>query len=191
MIGIPDFLQMDNDLAFWGSLKVPGAVGKVIRLCLLLSVIPIFIPPAEPWRNGVVEHFNNTMQDALLKTTYQNITELRKSAAHFDQIHNRTHHYSTQGGMTPTKAFQQLGYPFQALDPSFSMPREKLPLKTGEIHVIRFVRSDLKFNVFGLIYNLPAEAKYEYIKGTILVDEYRLIIHKDQERLAEFHFPLM
>lgn len=32
-VGIPDFLQVDNDLAFWGSLRHPEAVGKVIRLC--------------------------------------------------------------------------------------------------------------------------------------------------------------
>lgn len=33
-VGVPDFLQMDNDPAFWWSIKHPTAVGKVIRLCL-------------------------------------------------------------------------------------------------------------------------------------------------------------
>ena len=68
VFGLPDFLQIDNDLAFIGSLRHPGAFGKVIRLCLHLGITPVFIPQAEPWRNGIIEHFNNLMQEHLLKS---------------------------------------------------------------------------------------------------------------------------
>ena len=191
IVGIPDFLQMDNDLAFWGSLRSPRAVGKVIRLCLSLGVTPVFIPQGEPWRNGVIEHFNNTMQGHLLKTEYTHPEELRKSAAHYDDVHNHTHHYSTQHGMTPYQAYERLQYPLQALDGSFEMPSGKLLLDRGEIHVIRFVRSNLKFSVFGLSFPMPDNAKYEYVKGVILVEEDRLLIFKDRELLTEFPFRLI
>ncbi len=191
IVGIPDFLQIDNDLAFWGSLRRPRAIGKVIRLCLSLGVTPVFIPHGEPWRNGVIEHFNNTMQDYLLKTEYENPEELRKAAAHYDDVHNHTHHYSTQAGMTPYQAYKRSGYPLQALSESFEMPSNRLPLESGEIHVIRFVRSDLKFNIFGLSFPIPENAKYEYVKGVILVEEDRLLMFKDRELLTEFPFRLM
>lgn len=56
VFGLPDFLQMDNELAFIGSLRYPGAFGNIIKLCLGLDITPIFIPQAEPWRNGIIEH---------------------------------------------------------------------------------------------------------------------------------------
>lgn len=189
-VGTPDFLQMDNELAFWGSLKHPGAVGKVIRLCLLLGVTPVFIPQSEPWRNGVVEHFNSTMQKLLLGSEHKSIAHLRKAAAQFDEVHNETHHYSSQNGGTPQTAFELLGYPLAPLDEFFTMPEGKLPLETGEIHVIRFIRSDRKFNLFGQSFLLPEEAKYEYVRGTILTDEHRLLIFLDQKPIAEFRFML-
>jgi len=189
-VGVPDFIQMDNDPPFWGSIKSPTAAGKVIRLCLLLNVTPVFIPQGEPWRNGIIEHFNNTMQSALLKTNYENTNQLQKAAEHFDYVHNHNHHYSTQNGMTPSKAFEYYQYPFRPLDPSFKMPKDIIPLESGEIHFIRFIRSNLKFNIFGLSYPMPEKAKYEYIQGIALVEEHRLMIYKDTEYLTDFPFSL-
>jgi len=89
--GIPDFLQMDNYLSFRGSLIRPNAVGKIIRLCLLHGVTPVFIPVKEPWRNGIVEHFNCTMQNAILHTgEYTNVREVQKAVDNFCEIHNTT-----------------------------------------------------------------------------------------------------
>jgi len=93
--------------------------------------------------------------------------------------------------MTPFTAYKHFQYPLRALDASFEMPDEKIPLENGKIHFIRFVRSNLKFNVFGLSFPMPEKAKYEYIKGVVLVEEHRLLIYKDKEYLREFPFPLM
>ncbi len=54
-IGIPFFLQLDNQLCCRGSNRYPRSSGLVIRLCLLLGAQPIFIPLGEPWRNGCIE----------------------------------------------------------------------------------------------------------------------------------------
>ena len=70
------------------------------------------------------------------------------------------------------------------------MPKDKIPLETGQIHFIRFVRSNLRFNIFGLSYPMPEKAKYEYILGIALVEENRLAIYKDAEYLTEFAFSL-
>jgi len=44
-LGLSDFLQMDNELSFRGSNRYPHSLGLVLRLCLLLGIQPLFIPP--------------------------------------------------------------------------------------------------------------------------------------------------
>jgi hypothetical protein len=43
------------------------------------------------------------------------------------------------------------------------MPDDKIPLESGEIHLIRFVRGNLRFDVFGLLFPMPEKAKTESI----------------------------
>ncbi len=189
--GIPDFLQMDNDLSFWGSLSKPNAVGKVIRICLLQGITPVFIPVREPWRNGIIEHFNYKMQQAILNSgKFEDIDSVQKAADNFCKIHNKYHHYSSQDGMTPEESVKHLQFPMVTLDENFRLPNGHIPLCEGEIYIIRFIRSDLKFNVFGLVFILPKETMYEYIQGVIITHEHRLLIFKDKEYITEFRFIL-
>ena len=190
-VGIPDFLQMDNELAFWGSLRVPNVVGKVIRLSLSLNVTPVFIPKSEPWCNGIIEHYNNTMQSNLLALKHDNVQALKQAALQYDEVHNKTHRYSTHSGMTPQQAFDAFQYPILQLKKDFTMPTKKIPLADGEIHVIRFIRSNLQFEMFGLTYTVPDIAKYEYIQGIILTGEHKLLLFKDQKLIAEYQFKLL
>jgi hypothetical protein len=54
-LGLPDFRHLDHDSAFTGGEKTPRRVGVFVRLCLSLGIELIFIPPAEPKRNSLVE----------------------------------------------------------------------------------------------------------------------------------------
>jgi len=65
--GMPDALQMDNELAFRGSNRYPRSFGSVVRFALSQGVAIVFIPVAEPWRNGIIEKFNDTYQLRFLK----------------------------------------------------------------------------------------------------------------------------
>ena len=58
-IGIPDYLQIDNELSFRGSNKYPRSFGIVIKLCLYYGIEPVFIPQGEPWRfpEGLTFHY--------------------------------------------------------------------------------------------------------------------------------------
>ncbi len=189
--GQPDYLQMDNDLSFWGSLNKPTAVGKVIRVCLLLGITPVFIPVKEPWRNGIIEHFNNKMQQAILNSgKFENIDSIQKAADNFCKVHNKYHRYSSQDGMTPEEAVEHLRFQMMPLDENFTLPTGHIQLSEGEIHVIRFIRSNLKFSVFGLTFNLPEETMYEYVLGIIITHQHRLLIFKDKEFITEFKFIL-
>jgi hypothetical protein len=44
--GLPKYVQFDNAMVFQGPRK-QNAIGKVIRLCLSLKVIPVFATPYE------------------------------------------------------------------------------------------------------------------------------------------------
>ncbi len=45
--GLPAYAQFDNDLIFHGAYRYPDALGRVIRLCLSLGVVPVFVPPRD------------------------------------------------------------------------------------------------------------------------------------------------
>ncbi len=57
-IGLPDFLQLDNDAAFTGLGFTPRIFGQFVRLAFYLGIDLIFIPPGEAVRNGLVERLN-------------------------------------------------------------------------------------------------------------------------------------
>jgi len=53
-MGLPDFLQLDNELSFHGSNKYPRSFGIVLKVCLYFGVQPVFIPISEPLHNGTI-----------------------------------------------------------------------------------------------------------------------------------------
>jgi putative transposase len=103
--GIPENLQVDNEMAFFGSPVHPRGMGPLIRLCLHYGGNLWFIPPSEPWWNGVVEKFNDHFQQNFLaKVTMSSMTQLRQESLTFEHRHNSTYRYSKIKGKTPLKA---------------------------------------------------------------------------------------
>ena len=76
ILGIPKYLQLDNELSFKGSNRHPRTFGEVIKLCLYLGVEPIFIPEAEPWRQGVIEKFNSVYDKTFLELKFLEISNI-------------------------------------------------------------------------------------------------------------------
>src|SRR5690606_228828 len=77
-------------------------LGPIVATCLDLGVTPRFIPLREPWRNGVVEHFNDVWDTAFFRTeTFNGLDHLRSENAAFVEFHNQHHRYSAHGGATP------------------------------------------------------------------------------------------
>jgi transposase InsO family protein len=60
-------------------------MGPLIRLCLHHGVEPWFIPVSEPWRNGVVEKFNDHYQ-VRFETFAQLVTDFGPLNQFFPQI---------------------------------------------------------------------------------------------------------
>jgi len=55
--GLPDYAQFDNSTVFQGNRR-PDSLGKVVRLCLSLGVIPVFVPPRETGFQASIENYN-------------------------------------------------------------------------------------------------------------------------------------
>jgi transposase InsO family protein len=190
-LGIPDNIQIDNAMSFFGSPAYPRGMGPLIRLCLHNGVDPWFIPMAEPWRNGMIEQFNDLYQQKFLaKVIMATEDDLRTASLAFEQRHNSSYRYSKLGGKTPLKALAaskaKLRFPSQE-----EAPRHRLKKpETGRYHVVRLIRSDLKLNIFGEIFPVPPELKREYVVATIDVKEQKLKLFLDRTQVEEFDYNL-
>jgi transposase len=61
-VGLPGYAQFDNDMIFHGTHRYPDALGRVIRLCLSLAVVPVFVPPRETGFQAMIESYNGWWQ---------------------------------------------------------------------------------------------------------------------------------
>jgi len=61
-MGVPTYAQFDNDNRFQGPHQHRDALGRVIRLCLSLDIVPVFAPPREPGLQNATENFNGRWQ---------------------------------------------------------------------------------------------------------------------------------
>ena len=60
--GLPAYAQFDNDPIFHGAYRYPDALGRIIRLCLSLGVVPVFVPPRETGFQAMIESYNGWWQ---------------------------------------------------------------------------------------------------------------------------------
>jgi hypothetical protein len=61
-VGLPAYAQFDNDMIFHGTHRYPDALGRVLRLCLSLDVVPVLVPPRETGFQAMIESYNGWWQ---------------------------------------------------------------------------------------------------------------------------------
>jgi len=171
---MPDYLQMDNELSFKGSNRHPRSLGILLRTAISNGVTPIFIPVAEPWRNGVVEKFNETVQKHFLSTQFISLEEMQLKAKEFTEFHNAHHRYSSQNNKTPNELFHEMKYTSK-LTHKIDL-NEKPLIEEGELIFIRFIRSDLKLNVLNSTFIVTENLMYSYVEAIIRIDKHLLIV---------------
>jgi hypothetical protein len=190
-MGMPDKIQIDNTMSFFGSSTHPRGMGPLIRLCLHNNIEPWFIPMAEPWRNGMIGNFNDRYQQMFLgKVSMATEVDLKAGSLAFEQRHNSRYRYSKLGGKTPLKALAasnaKLRFPEEDKAPKHRLKKPE----TGRYHLVRLIRNDLKLNVFGESFRVPPELKLEYVAATINVKEQKLKLFLDKIQVEEFDYKL-
>jgi hypothetical protein len=146
---------------------------------------------AEPWRNGMIENFNDRYQRMFLgKVIMASENDLKAHSLEFEERHNSRYRYSKLKGDTPLKALAAsrvtLRFPKEEELPSHRLKKPEI----GKYHVVRLIRSDLKLNIFGECFAAPPETMLEYVVATIDVKEQKLKLFMDNKRIKEFDYKL-
>lgn len=189
-LGIPDFLQMDNELSFRGSNKYPRSFGIVIRLCLYYGIQPVFIPIGEPWRNGSIEHFNDTYSKKFFRRQwFHSYAHLKRQSKNFQAFHNKHHRYSCLNGKTPDEFSQSYGAAPISLGPNTKLPNlDEIP--DGNIILIRFIRSNGMLDIFGEKFKVSKSLIYSYVKAIIVTEIHQLQIYLGDDLMQTFDYQL-
>jgi transposase len=76
--GLPGYAQFDNDTIFQGAHQHKDVVGRVMRLCLGLGVVPVFAPPRETGFQAAIENLNGRWQAKVwARFTHESLDGLR------------------------------------------------------------------------------------------------------------------
>jgi hypothetical protein len=175
-LGIPHFLQLDNDAAFCGGYKAPRIFGQFVRLCLYVGIELIFLPVAEPECNGEVEELNGLWAHAFWE---------RRRFASFGRVSQASpafvHWYMTDyappwlSGATPHQA--QRRQPRQRLTATqLRQLPDPLPITAGRIHFIRKVKPDGTIAILNETWKVSKRLAGKYIWTTLLTYARRLQI---------------
>ncbi|MGB9592955.1 MAG: helix-turn-helix domain-containing protein [Anaerolineae bacterium] len=188
-MGCPKRLQMDNGLEFRGSNRYPRSLGQLVRVCLDLGVEPVFIPPHEPWRNGVIENLNGLLEHLWLKREYfADYTHLRGCVQEVEAAINTTHRLPALNGQTPAEfaAGASLRFP----PPGYDWRKRDLQLVKGKVSFIRLVRKSGRITLCANDkFEIGQEYQWHYVLATVDLSSSRLDIYHQGELIKSFDYP--
>jgi len=73
-------------------------------------------------------------------------------------------------------------------------PNTKLPqiddIPDGTVHLIRFIRSDRKLDIFGEKFEVSKELVYSYVRAAIVTEIHRLQVYCGDELVHVFEYQL-
>ena len=181
--GIPQYLQLDNEASFRGSLYHPKTFGRLTRFCLNFGVELIFIPFNEPWRNGYIESFNSRFNERLwLFQKFTDLKNLQNEAKQFRDKYNdlqfyKKEHFSKQFLHSYTKRFLPKDFKFDL--------EMELPITDGKIHFVRLVNEKGYINVLNENFYINKDLSFEYVWATIFTKEQDLKIYYQATKESE------
>src|SRR5918999_4265439 len=90
--GLPDYAQFDNDTRFQGPHQHADTIGRIIKMCLSLGVVPAFAPPREHGLQNAIESFNGRWQEKVwARFEHDSLEGLqRQSSCYIDASHARS-----------------------------------------------------------------------------------------------------
>lgn len=195
-LGIPAFLQLDNDAAFCGGYKTPRRIGQVVRLCLYLGIELIFLPVAEPERNGEVEELNGLWGRAFWQRQHFNtLGHVRRASPRFIQWYMQGYAPPALAGKTPAQA-QRAEHLKRVTPLQVQRLPETLPITAGRIHFIRRVQTDGTIAILSETWRVGRRFAGRYVWATITTHQQRLDIwsqrsaQTDWRLLKRFAYPL-
>jgi len=177
-IGIPRYLQVDNELSFKGSNRHPRTFGQVIRLCLYLGIEIIFIPEAEPWRQGTIEKFNDVYDKTFFRSQrFKSFEHLGKESRVFESFHNHNHRYSKLKGKVPWVIHSSQSK--KAIAKRVDLQKRPIPFREGRVSFVRLTDEKGRIRFFTETFLVSKNLVNEYVKGTIFTRSQLLKLYYD------------
>lgn len=176
-LGLPDALQLDNDAAFCGGYKKARVFGRFVRLCLYCGVEPIFLPPGEPRRNGVVERLNGLwVQACWQRRRFRSLEEAARAGAEFVRWQAHEYRPPSLHGLTPAQAQRRAARRRLTAGEVRALP-EALPLTAGRVHFLRRVDEEGRITLLNEAWAVGRRLRGQYVWATVLTHERRLEIY--------------
>lgn len=175
-LGIPAFLQLDNDAAFCGGYKTPRRIGQVVRLCLYLGIELIFLPVAEPERNGEVEELNGLWSRAFWqRQRFHAVRHVQRSSPRFIHWYVTGYAPPALAGKTPAQA-QRAEHSKRLTPAQVRRLPDTLPITAGRIHFIRRVQPDGTIAFLSETWQVGRRFAGRYVWATITTYRHHLDI---------------
>ena len=175
-LGIPQFLQLDNDAAFCGGYAAPRVFGQFVRLCLYLGLELIFLPIAEPECNGEVEELNGLWGHAFWERQhFASFGRVARASPTFVRWYMTDYAPPVLGGLTPKQAQR---YECRRRLPASQIAHlpEPLPITAGHVHFIRKIKPDGTIAILNEPWKVSKRLAGKYVWATIITHCRRLEI---------------
>lgn len=105
--GLPGYAQFDNDTRFQGPHQHADVIGRVMRLCLSLEVVPVFAPPRETGFQAAIESYNGRWQAKVwVRFQYESLAALQAQSAQYVAA-SRTRSSVRIDGAPPRRPFPE------------------------------------------------------------------------------------
>jgi transposase len=181
-LGLPDFLQIDNDAAFTGLGKRARVFGTFVRLALYLGIELIFIPPGEAKRNHLVEGVNHLWSRGFWEkndfTSWQDFSRQRGKFLTWYADYEPP----ALGGLSVRQASACVKGRKLKLREVAALP-EELPLVAGRIHFIRRVSASGEIELLKERWKVSKRLQCQYVWATIQTQQQSLeIYHRLSQR---------
>ena len=183
--GLPDFAQFDNDTRFLGPQNHLDVLGRVPRMCLSLSVIPVFAPPREPGFQNSIESFNGRWQSKVwCRFHFPSLAALQQQSDRF--IH----------AVRERAAHRQEWAPIRRPFPTpWTLDLQQAP--RGTVIFLRRAYAHGNVQFFGRQFHVSSHWPHRLVRAEVLLSENTILFFalrrrspKDQPILAKIPFSL-
>jgi hypothetical protein len=196
-IGLPGALYVDNDAVWNGGGRGQRVLSTVVRLCLLVGVEVIFIPPYTYEANPVMESFNSVWDaNFWTRTTFQDIAHAQTELPFFEHYCRYRRPLVEFGNQTADQIAP--GFAPTCLPADFNLHlQEHLPITAGYVHFIRFVSSTGTFSVLNEHWQLDGNLwAGKTIRATVNTEHQQLLVYHQTkgsakcQQIARFDYQL-
>lgn len=175
-LGLPDFLQIDNDAAFTGLGKKGRLFGQFVRLALYLGIELIFIPPAQAKRNYLVEGVNHLFHRSFwAKNEFTSFRDVERKRGRFLAWY-QAYEPPALAGLTIRAANAKVRRRKLSQQELAAVP-EPLPLTRGRLHFLRQVSAAGEIEILKERWKVGRKWAGRYVLATLFIGGQRLQIY--------------